>query len=115
MNKRLNVKIILGIERPELSKLVTDMVIKRISKKYGGCTHYEGTGYWAENGSEFTNSYDNIAKEEAQIIEVSMLPEDYSQSELAEMVEPASRAKCDWVHVELQEVYADHFSLAEVC
>lgn len=92
---------------------------ERLSARYGGCTIFLATGFWAANGHEFQAQYTDIANHRCLWISVSVV-EGFRTTfrralalDLAFIRDKHQIPDMKRVHVEWDEVVADHLNLGE--
>lgn len=105
--KRFRITLIFGA--PEIDKAAKRAVIRNLSRKYGGCTVINSKGYWSEQGDQFTDNYDRIANEHGFILTVSVM--EYEPDVIRKACEPMKKSGCEWIHCEIETVFAKHFQI----
>nr|WP_321461883.1 hypothetical protein [uncultured Cohaesibacter sp.] len=101
-----------------LEPALADYVGGEVTRLFGGVTFLTGLGFWSSDGAEFKNRYESdIQKENTMVMLLSVMPDREEEAlRLIEKTFTAAKTKFalsyQSIHVESQDVTANHFQIA---
>ncbi|MCG7198755.1 hypothetical protein MD273_03345 [Marinobacter pelagius] len=123
-SERVRFLVIVSAE-PDQIPAASEQIARQLSKQFGGATILGGndlpsvTGYWAEDGHAFKNTYSGtIHKEPVFAVMLMVVPEDEERAFL-EIQSAVKQAVSDFglrsrhIHVEVSSVRSRHFDVCD--
>lgn len=123
MRKQEKLTFIIGYEYDAdlLEKFIQlkQNVLIDISKICGGCTVFNGAGYWVEDGAEKGKVFfaGDLQTERALIIDVTCEPEKVEKAYTlitASIAEHTKGLPIEWVHCTQTQIIGRHFNVKEI-
>lgn len=124
-SERVRFLVIISAEQSQIP-IASDQIARQLSKQFGGATILGGTdlslltGYWAEDGHAFKDSYSGMVHKESVFgVMLMVVPEDEEKafSGIQDAVKQAVSdfdLLCRHIHVEMSSVRSRHFDVREV-